>query len=63
MILLHLMHKSLFKHFQFYTWPAFKQWLIINLFLHAMLLHTQQEPLKEGLHIKYNIDDMTYKKW
>ena len=28
-----------------------------------MLLHTQHAPLKEGFHIKYNTDDMTYQKW
>ena len=28
-----------------------------------MLLHTQQAPLKDGFHIKYNINDMTYHKW
>ena len=27
-----------------------------------MLLHTQQVPLKEGFHINYNTDDMTYQK-
>ena len=27
-----------------------------------MLFHTQQAPLKEGFHIKYNIDDMAYQK-
>ena len=36
------------------------QWFI---FTHYMLLHTQQAPLKEGLHIKYNTDNMTHKKW
>ena len=28
-----------------------------------MLLYIQQAPLKEGFHIKYNTDDMTYQKW
>ena len=28
-----------------------------------MLLHTQQAAFKEGFHIKYNTDDMTYQKW
>ena len=28
-----------------------------------MLLHTQQAPLKESFHIKYNTDGMTYQKW
>ena len=28
-----------------------------------MLLHTQQAAFKEGFHIIYNTDDMTYQKW
>ena len=28
-----------------------------------MLLHTQQAAFKEGFHIEYNTDDMTYQKW
>ena len=34
---------------------------IIDLFTHCMLLHTQL--LKDGSHIDYNTDDMTYQKW
>ena len=30
------------------------------IFKNFMLLHTQQAAFKEGFHIEYNTDDMTY---